>query len=128
MEDKNSKNSYFDQTTTKKTYSIVIILNGTSASASEILAGALKDSYGAVIVGEKSYGKGKVQQTYNMSDGSMAKYTSARWLRPNGTCIDGIGITPDYPVELYIEYDEEGKITAIKDTQLEKAIEVISTM
>ena len=128
LEDKNSKNNYYDDTITKRTYPIVVLLNGNSASASEILAAALKDSYGAVIVGEKSFGKGKVQQTYNMSDGSMAKYTSAKWLRPNGTCIDGIGITPDYPVELYVEYDEEGKVTEIKDTQLEKAIEVISTM
>lgn len=127
LEDKDSKNDYYDQTTTKTTYPIVILLNSGSASASEILAAALKDSYGAIIVGEKSYGKGKVQQTYNMSDGSMAKYTSAKWLRPNGTCVDGEGINPDYPVELYIEYNDEGKITAVKDTQLEKAVEVIST-
>ena len=128
LEDKDSKNDYFDQTSTKRNYPIVIILNGTSASASEILAAALKDSYGAVIVGEKSYGKGKVQQTYNLKDGSMAKYTSAKWLRPNGVCIDGVGISPDYPVELYVEYDEEGKIVSVKDTQLEKAIEVIGAM
>ena len=127
LENKDSKNDYYDQTTTKTTYPIVILLNSDSASAAEILAAALKDSYGAIIVGEKSYGKGKVQQTYNMSDGSMAKYTSAKWLRPNGTCVDGEGINPDYPVELYIEYNDEGKITAVKDTQLEKAVEVIST-
>ena len=128
LEDKDSKNDYYDQTTMKRTYPIVVLLNASSASASEILAAALKDSYGAVIVGEKSYGKGKVQQTYNLKDGSMAKYTSAKWLRPNGVCIDGVGIQPDYPVDLYIEYDEEGKIVSVKDTQLEKAIEVISTM
>ena len=128
LEDKNDKTSYYDQTTTRRTYPIVVLMNGNSASASEILAAALKDSYGAVIVGEKSYGKGKVQQTYNLKDGSMAKYTSARWLRPNGVCIDGVGIKPDYQVELYVEYGEDGKIISVKDTQLEKAIEVISTM
>jgi carboxyl-terminal processing protease len=128
LEDKDSKNDYYDQTSLKRNYPIVVLLNASSASASEILAAALKDSYGAVIVGEKSYGKGKVQQTYNLKDGSMAKYTSAKWLRPNGVCIDGIGIQPDYPVDLYVEYDEEGKIVSVKDTQLEKAIEVIGTM
>lgn len=128
LEDKNDKTSYYDQTTTRRTYPIVVLMNSNSASASEILAAALKDSYGAVIVGEKSYGKGKVQQTYNLKDGSMAKYTSARWLRPNGVCIDGVGIKPDYQVELYVEYGEDGKIISVKDTQLEKAIEVISTM
>lgn len=128
LEDKDSKNDYYDQTATKREYPIVVILNTSSASASEILAAALKDSYGAVIVGEKSYGKGKVQQTFNLKDGSMAKYTSAKWLRPNGVCIDGVGINPDYPIDLYVEYDEEGNIIAVKDTQLEKAIEVLGTM
>ena len=128
LEDKDSKNDVYDKTETKRTYPIVVLINQTSASASEILASTLKDSYGAIIVGEKSFGKGKVQQTYDMIDGSMAKYTTAKWLRPNGTCVDGVGIIPDYVVELYIEYDEEGNIKAIKDTQFEKAVEVIGTM
>ena len=93
-----------------------------SASASEILAAALKDSYGATIVGVTSYGKGLVQQTYDLSDGSMAKYTSARWLRPNGECINGIGIKPDYEVAKEELYDEAGNPI---DNQLQKAIEVL---
>ena len=91
-------------------YPIVILINGQSASAAEILAAALKDSYGAVLVGEKSYGKGKVQQTYNLSDGSMAKYTSAKWLRPNGSCIDGVGLIPDYVANMTYTYDDTGAI------------------
>lgn len=118
---KNKKADYYDETDSHKTYPIVILLNEMSASSSEILAAALKDSYGAVLVGTTSYGKGVVQQTYDLSDGSMAKYTSAKWLRPNGDCIDGIGLKPDYEVA----YDSS--ITST-DNQLDKAIEVISTL
>lgn len=126
LEDKNNKNDYYDETDDKKNYPIVVLINGNSASAAEILAGALKDSYGATIVGKKSYGKGKVQQTYTMSDGSMAKYTSAKWFRPNGECIDGIGIMPDYEVEIEYVYDEEGNQTGAVDTQFNKALELLN--
>ena len=125
LENKETKADYFDKTDSHKTYPIVILLNEMSASASEILAAALKDSYGATIVGVTSYGKGLVQQTYDLSDGSMAKYTSARWLRPNGECINGIGIKPDYEVAKEELYDEAGNPI---DNQLQKAIEVISTL
>lgn len=128
LEDKKDKIYYYDETSDKKTYPIVVLLNGNSASASEILAAALKDSYGATIVGTTSYGKGKVQQTVNMSDGSMAKYTSAKWYRPNDTCIDEKGIVPDYSVEVEYTYDETGNKTGIIDTQLNKAIEIIGTL
>lgn len=127
LEDKNEKEDYYDKTQTSRDYPIVILINEKSASSSEILAAALKDSYGAVLVGEKSYGKGKVQQTIKLDDGSMAKYTSAKWLRPIGECIDEIGLTPDYEVSLTYETNEDGQQTVI-DTQLNKAIEVIRAM
>lgn len=125
LENKDAKASYYDETDAHKTYPIVILLNENSASASEILAAALKDSYGYGItfVGTTSYGKGLVQQTYDLSDGSMAKYTSARWLRPNGNCINGIGLKPDYEVAKEDIRDEAGYPI---DNQLQKAIEVIS--
>ncbi len=123
---KNNITSYKDETDEKRTYDIAIILNGNSASASEILAAALKESYGAKIVGEKSFGKGKVQQTMPLEDGSMIKYTSARWLTPNGTCIDNIGIIPDFPIKNEQILDEEGNILEIIDHQLEQAIEVLT--
>lgn len=126
LEDKNKKDDYYDETEEKKDYPIVILMNGNSASAAEILAGALKDSYGATIVGTKSYGKGKVQQTYTLSDGSMAKYTSAKWFRPNGECIDGIGILPDHEVEIEYTYDDEGNQTGAVDSQFNKALELLS--
>ena len=120
LENKNSYESFKDETDEHKNYNIVVLVNEGTASASEILTGALKDSYGVTIVGQKTYGKGKVQQVKNLSDGSMVKYTTAKWLRPNGECVDGEGIKPDYEVEIEI-VDE----TTIVDTQLKKAIEVL---
>ena len=124
LEDKTRKEDYYDETQTKREYPIIVLINNGSASSAEILAAALKDSYGAVLVGQSSYGKGKVQQTYDLEDGSMAKYTSAKWLRPNGECIDGKGIKPDFEVAQTNKADENGN-EIIVDTQLEKAIEVI---
>lgn len=127
LENKDAKADYYDETATHTTYPIVILLDKISASASEILAAALKDSYnyGVYFVGTTSYGKGLVQQTYDLNDGSMAKYTSARWLRPNGECINGIGLIPDYNVEKTDTYDENGNWV---DNQLQKAIEVIGAL
>lgn len=127
LEDKNSKEDYYDQTETSRDYPIVVLINNNSASSAEILAAALKDSYGAVLVGQTSYGKGKVQQTYDMKDGSMAKFTSARWLRPTGDCIDKKGIKPDFEVAQTKQTDENGEEIII-DTQLVKALEVIGAM
>ena len=121
LENKTKLDSFKDQTDEKRDYKIVVLINEGTASASEILAGALKDSYGAILVGEKSYGKGKVQQVKNLSDGTMVKYTTARWLRPNGECVDTVGLIPDY--EASIEVIDENTVV---DNQLKKAMEVLS--
>ena len=120
LQSKTKKEDYKDKTSEKREYKVTVLINEASASASEILAGALKDSYGATLVGKKSYGKGKVQQTASLSGGSMYKYTSAKWLTPSGDCIDGVGLKPDYEVDLNI--DENG--TLVEDTQLNKALEI----
>ena len=78
---------------------IVILINNSSASASEILALALKESANATIVGVNSFGKGTVQETGNLSSGAMVKYTKAYWLSPNGNSINKTGIKPDIEVE-----------------------------
>ena len=128
MDEKGKQTSTHDDTSEHREYPIVVLVNGASASASEILTAALKDSYGAVVVGTKTYGKGKVQQTYSLDDGGMVKYTSAKWLRPNGECVDEVGITPDYVIDVeYIE-DENGEVVSIVDKQFEKAIEVINEL
>lgn len=121
LESKNKTKDYVDDTSASTNYDIIVLINGESASSSEVLAAALKDSYGARVVGETSYGKGKVQTTKGLENGGMIKYTSSKWLRPNGECIDGIGIIPDYEIKL--EIDE--KNNTVIDTQLEKAIELL---
>ena len=121
LKDNKEQMVYKDKTAEKKEYPIVVLINENSASASEILAAALKESYGATLVGKKTYGKGKVQQTMQLDDGSMVKYTSAKWFTPNGECVDEKGINPDYAVDMDIEYNENEEIVKITDTQLEKA-------
>ncbi len=99
---------------------IIILINSGSASASEILAGALRDHLGIKIVGEKSFGKGTVQELKNLHDGSTIKITIAHWILPKGQQIDKNGLEPDFVVKLSDE-DIEKK----KDPQLDKALEVI---
>lgn len=122
LTDKNETKQYKDDTDEKRNYKIIVLINEGTASASEILAAALKDSYGATLLGETSYGKGKVQQTKNLEDGTMVKYTTARWLRPNGDCIDGVGLVPD--IEVVLEWNPDGGETI--DTQLKEAIRIMS--
>ena len=76
-------------------YPVAIIINGNSASASEVLTAALKDNGKAVVVGEKSFGKGTVQTAISLPDGSGLSVTTSRYFTPSGVCIDGIGIEPD---------------------------------
>ena len=112
-----------------KKYSTVILMNSGSASASEILAGALHDNRGIKIVGEKSFGKGSVQELQNYGDGSSLKVTVAKWLTPAGISISDKGIEADIEVKFKEEdLKEEGKIeigTPGKDAQLDKAIEIV---
>jgi len=115
---------YKDTTEESRNYPIVVLINGQSASASEILASALKYSYGATIVGKASYGKGKVQTTGTLDDGTMIKYTSARWYTPFGNCIDGVGLVPDVEVDFSEEYINN-PIEA-NDNQLNEAIRILS--
>lgn len=107
----------YDETEESRNYKVFVLVNEGSASASEILAAALQDSYGAILVGTTTYGKGKVQKTNKMNDGTMYKYTSAKWLTPKGECIDGVGLKPD------IEISNGDEL--LKDLVLEKAIEEI---
>ena len=84
-----------DSTKEKRNYKVAVLINENSASAAEVLAAALKDSYKAVLVGMTSYGKGTVQKAYYLSNGSSYKYTIQKWLTPKGDSIDKKGIKPD---------------------------------
>ena len=102
-------------------YPVVILINEGSASASEILAGALRDNRGIELIGQPSFGKGSVQQLEELTGGSSLKVTTAKWLTPKGETISEVGLKPDIEVE-FTEEDYEAE----KDPQLEKAIEVIT--
>lgn len=121
LKDRFKTTTYKDKTKEHKTYPVLVMINKASASASEILAGALKYSYGATLLGETSFGKGKVQQTSDLENGGMIKYTSAEWLMPNGKGIQDNGIKPD--IEVKVEVDEEGYPISKEDIQLKRAIE-----
>lgn len=127
LSDKSEVIHYNDETDEHRTYKIVVLVNENSASASEILAAALRESYGATIIGETSFGKGKVQQTMKLDGGSMVKYTSAYWLTPTGTCIDGVGIVPDFLVSNETVTNEEGVVIDIIDKQLERAVSTLAS-
>lgn len=123
LEDSKGKVKKKDTTKEKRKYDIVVLINGGSASASEILASAIKESYGGDIVGTNSYGKGTVQQTKKLLDGSMIKYTTQKWLTPDGNSINGVGVTPTKVVELNEEYFNNP--TTENDNQLQESINII---
>ncbi len=104
---------------------IVLLTNGSSASASEILAGALKDNGKVTIVGEKTYGKGVIQELLTLKDGSGLKITTNEYYTPNRNKINKVGIEPDVEVKIESELEDELEIEESKDTQLQKAIEIL---
>ena len=101
---------------------VVVLVNEGSASASEILAGAIKVQAKGSLVGQKSFGKGTIQEVQDFENGAGLHVTIAKWLLPNGEWINGKGITPDYEVEMTTE-----DLKAEKDPQLDKALEVIKS-
>ncbi len=115
--------SYFSYGNNGKVLPMVVLINENSASASEITAWALKDYNLAILVGQKSYGKGSVQQPFNLSDGSEIKVTVAKWYTPKDNIIDKIGINPDIEVKFANE-DFENKY----DRQLEEAKKVLNEL
>jgi carboxyl-terminal processing protease len=111
---------------------MVVLVNGGSASASEILAGALRDHNRAKLIGEKTFGKGTVQQPEDFSDGSGLHVTVARWLLPSGKNIHKVGVEPDVlvkyippsiPTGTVTPTPSSGKKLELPDNQLDKAIE-----
>jgi len=103
-----------------KKYPTIVLVNQGSASASEIVAGALQDYGKAKIVGMQTFGKGSVQALQKLKDGSSVKITVAKWLTPKGNCINEEGITPDEEIDLTIEDYEAGN-----DPQMDRAVEIL---
>jgi carboxyl-terminal processing protease len=104
-------------------YPVVILINQGSASASEILAGTLRDNREVQLIGTKSFGKGSVQIPIDLTGGSLLKITIAHWLTPKGYSISEVGLAPDINVELTNQ-----DLQQQKDPQLDKALEIINTL
>ena len=102
-----------------QSYKVIVLVNGGSASASEIVAGALQDAGRATLVGEKTFGKGSVQDLENLPGGATLRITVAKWLTPKGRAIDKVGLEPDVKITLSQDDAQAGR-----DPQLDKAFEM----
>ena len=112
----------------KTKFPIVVLIDQNSASASELLAGALQDTKSATVAGMKSYGKGSVQTVIPMFHDAGLKLTTAKYYTPNGRSIDGVGIVPDVevPLENPVTFSHELDTDTVNDTQLKKAEEILN--
>lgn len=126
-EDREGKKSYQKSGKSSVDLPLVLLINANSASASEILAGAVKDHGAGKLVGTTTFGKGLVQELKLLKDGSGLKVTISRYFTPSGVCINGTGIKPDIEVEAFDEYRNYpvSQIPRDRDFQLKSAIEVL---
>lgn len=124
MEYKDGKKDTFSSDKEALGIPLAVLINGNSASASEVLTGALKDYSVATVIGTKSYGKGIVQSVFPFNDGSGISMTVAKYFSPTGVCIHDIGIEPDITVEAPEKYKNyyASSIPLEEDTQLQRAI------
>ena len=128
VKDKDGKELKYESDKEETVIPMCVLINSESASASEIMAGALKHYKKATLVGEKTFGKGVVQAIYEFGDGSAMKLTIAKYFTPSGECIDGVGVEPD--VEILMPDGEviaEEKFLTDEDVQFKKAVEVLSS-
>ena len=123
IKSKDGQEKYYSTGKETKKYKITVLIDSSSASASEVVTSALKEQYGATVVGENSYGKGTVQELQTLPDGEQYKLTTKSWLTSKGKVIDKKGIEPDYAITLNNKYLENP--TDENDNQLQKALEVI---
>lgn len=126
-EDKNKKQQIERSDKQELGLPMAVLINGNSASASEVLAGAIKDHQKGTLIGTRTFGKGLVQDLNLLDDGSGIKVTIARYFTPSGECIHGIGIPPDVEVEVADEYKKIpiSQIPRAEDIQLKTGIEVL---
>jgi len=121
MQKKDKKTKYYSTGNKDKKYKIVLLANGNSASASEVMIAALTEEYGATFVGEKTFGKGTVQELIDLKEKTEYKFTTKKWLTPKGNWINEKGIKPDVEVKASEDYIDNP--TEENDNQLETAIE-----
>lgn len=124
VESNTSTSARKDTTDEYRDYKVAILTNGSSASASEVLAACFKENSNSEIVGNTTYGKGTVQEVVNVFEDSMAKITTKKWLTPNGEWLDKVGLTPTIKVTLSNDYYENPIYD--NDNQLERAIKALT--
>lgn len=124
IQDKKDTTKYYSTGKVTKEYPIAVIVNGNSASASEMLTAALQEGYDATIVGTTTYGKGTVQEVQTTDSGVQYKLTTKKWLTPDGNWINGVGITPDVKVELDNSYYSNP--IEDNDNQLQSAFDILT--
>lgn len=122
MKKKNNIEKYTAINNEVKNYPVIILIDKDSASASEIMASTMKNEYGAILVGKTTYGKGTVQETSDLSNGTLIKYTIEEWLTSKGESINDKGVKPDYEVDLSEEFKKNP--TTDNDDQFQKALEL----
>lgn len=131
-EDKNGKKEYINSTKGEIDIPLVVLVNENSASASELLTAAIKDTQKGTVVGKNTYGKGVVQTTFPFKDGSAVKLTTAKYYTPKGVCIDGVGVAPDIVVDNTNDFvleslnSDKAGCDTLNDVQLKKAVELLS--
>lgn len=111
----------YDKTDEKRDYKVAVLVNGGSASASEVLASCMKETYKAYVVGTTTYGKSKVQKTQDLSNGTSIKFTFQEWLTPSGNSLGGKGMEPDH-VASFVASDTENEY----DSQLKTALDLLT--
>ena len=124
--DKNNKRTNYRSDDEKQLdLPMTVLVNENTASAAEIFTGAVMDFQKGTVIGTKTFGKGIVQTTLPLSDGSAVKLTTARYYTPKGVCIQGKGIEPDVKLELQYSGDSSKDYDWTKDNQVEKAVEIL---
>ena len=128
IKDKQGNETPYDSDASCIDLPICVLINENSASASEVLSGAIRDHKRGTLVGTKSFGKGVVQSLMEFGDGSAFKLTTAKYYTPSGECIDGLGITPDIEVKLSedLMYKSIADLTLEEDEQLRTALQVLN--
>lgn len=127
IETKNTDEKIYSNSSEKRTYPIVVLTNSGSASASEVLVSCFKENYkNSMIIGEKTYGKGTVQKSKSLADGTSIKYTTQSWLTSKGRSINDVGIEPDLEVSQDAEYYKVPNYD--NDKQLQEALDKIKDM
>lgn len=121
IQSKSETKKYYSKTNEKRNYNIVVLVNGYSASASEMFAAAMQEEYGATIMGTTTFGKGTVQEVQDSSSTNIQyKLTTKKWLTPKGNWVNGVGVKPDIVVELDVK--DQTNFTDEEDNQLQSAI------